>query len=254
MAGRAYRRSRRGLWLLAVDAVLNVTTGLFDLSAHRWWLLSAAITVSIITGVSVALTRARDHQHATTSTVPASVTFTATEGGRIDLGDRNQIGDNNQQFNLCVQQQQPPLPPAGSVLPPEGVHNLPVPSAVFVGRDLDEVAETLDSGGGVIGQAVHGLGGVGKTELAVRVAREQAHSAYPRVPSPPSKPRDDEVDGTHEQNREHQPQNDSLQDPEEPRELLFCGAGRVKSGSLATDRAVKVTSEHSVPVAAEVEE
>ena len=105
-----------------------------------------------------------------------------------------------------------------------------------------------------IGQAVHGLGGVGKTELAVRVAREQAHSAYPRVPSPPSKPRDDEVDGTHEQNREHQPQNDSLQDPEEPRELLFCGAGRVKSGSLATDRAVKVTSEHSVPVAAEVEE
>jgi tetratricopeptide (TPR) repeat protein len=55
-----------------------------------------------------------------------------------------------------------------------GHHNLPrrVDHAPFVGRDDDLAALTrvLESGPGVIAQAIAGLGGIGKTELALRHA------------------------------------------------------------------------------------
>ncbi|MFB9360705.1 tetratricopeptide repeat protein, partial [Actinoplanes nipponensis] len=57
---------------------------------------------------------------------------------------------------------------------PAGLWNVPRrPSRVFVGRDtvMNEVAQTLASGThGVIGQSVTGLGGVGKTEVALHHA------------------------------------------------------------------------------------
>ncbi|MFB9364493.1 NB-ARC domain-containing protein, partial [Actinoplanes nipponensis] len=60
------------------------------------------------------------------------------------------------------------------VPPPAGLWNVPRrPSRVFVGRDqvMDDVAQALASGRrGVIGQSVAGLGGVGKTEVALHHA------------------------------------------------------------------------------------
>ncbi|MEU9742551.1 tetratricopeptide repeat protein [Micromonospora chersina] len=73
--------------------------------------------------------------------------------------------------NTLVQLSQIPGPAV--VESPPGTHNLPTPAAgMFVGRDdaLTGLDHTLAAGGGVIGQAVHGLGGVGKTELALRYA------------------------------------------------------------------------------------
>ncbi|MFI6234834.1 FxSxx-COOH system tetratricopeptide repeat protein [Micromonospora sp. NPDC050784] len=53
------------------------------------------------------------------------------------------------------------------------LHNLPKPPIrLFVGRqdEFAELEEVMSAGSGVICQAVHGLGGVGKTELALQYA------------------------------------------------------------------------------------
>ncbi|MEV6303182.1 FxSxx-COOH system tetratricopeptide repeat protein [Actinoplanes sp. NPDC051861] len=88
------------------------------------------------------------------------------------VGSRGvQVGSGNSQTNLGVD--------AGSLPPPQRVgggvpHNLPAATAVFEGRDLAGLRDLL---GGVdarvvVGQAaVHGLGGIGKSELANQYAR-----------------------------------------------------------------------------------
>jgi hypothetical protein len=62
----------------------------------------------------------------------------------------------------------------GDVSPPEGgLVGLPrPPRRVFVGRveQLDELGGLVKACGGVVIQAVHGLGGVGKSELALQYA------------------------------------------------------------------------------------
>ncbi|WP_182884190.1 FxSxx-COOH system tetratricopeptide repeat protein [Microbispora sp. H10885] len=68
----------------------------------------------------------------------------------------------------------PALPSVSAVgVPSGGLMGMPrVPSRVFIGRDdqLAELGEALRSGPGVIAQAVVGLGGVGKSELALHYA------------------------------------------------------------------------------------
>ncbi|MFI6387065.1 hypothetical protein [Nonomuraea sp. NPDC050540] len=69
----------------------------------------------------------------------------------------------------------PPLPPPSSVADPSGLLGLPRRRAAwFVGRQeaWQELAITLESGtgAGVISQAVVGLGGIGKSELALQYA------------------------------------------------------------------------------------
>ncbi len=63
------------------------------------------------------------------------------------------------------------FPEPGQVPTPVGLWNVPRrPSRVFVGRDtvMDQVATLVEPGvSGVIGQSVAGLGGVGKTEVAL---------------------------------------------------------------------------------------
>ncbi|BEL05659.1 FxSxx-COOH system tetratricopeptide repeat protein [Actinoplanes sichuanensis] len=95
-----------------------------------------------------------------------------TDAIRVSGGQGVQIGWHNTQTNVWVD-------PAG-VPPPQtvgggSVHNLPRASAVFFGRDLGALAGRLggDEAGVVVGQsgAVHGLGGIGKSELVNHYAR-----------------------------------------------------------------------------------
>ncbi|WP_449065414.1 DUF7779 domain-containing protein, partial [Planomonospora algeriensis] len=76
----------------------------------------------------------------------------------------------------------PALPPVAKV-PATGLVGLPRrPAAVFVGRD-DELAtlqQALTAGPGVIAQAVIGLGGIGKSELALHYALTH-HNHYDLV-------------------------------------------------------------------------
>ncbi|MFI5938122.1 tetratricopeptide repeat protein [Actinoplanes sp. NPDC051494] len=82
-----------------------------------------------------------------------------------------QTGSGNTQINIGVNAAS--LPPAQSVGTGPVVHNLPQASAVFVGRDLRVLAEQLNGeGAGAVGQvAVHGLGGIGKSEFVNHYAR-----------------------------------------------------------------------------------
>jgi tetratricopeptide (TPR) repeat protein len=86
-----------------------------------------------------------------------------------------QVGDHNTQVNVGVDGSS--LPAAQRVAVGGVVDNLPASSGVFVGRDLTVLAGLLDgdASGVVIGQAaVHGLGGIGKTELVLQYARAYA--------------------------------------------------------------------------------
>ncbi|GAA4263882.1 hypothetical protein [Dactylosporangium darangshiense] len=90
----------------------------------------------------------------------------------IPGGHGVQVGDHNTQTNVGVNAST--MPPAQRVTVDGLVHNLPAASGVFVGRDLAALAGSLhgDGTGVVVGQAaVHGLGGIGKTELVLHYAR-----------------------------------------------------------------------------------
>jgi tetratricopeptide (TPR) repeat protein len=81
-----------------------------------------------------------------------------------------QVGDYNRQTNIGVDAATLPTAPVDGGV----THNLPPVSAVFEGRDLAELDRLLAGvdGGVVVGQAaMHGLGGIGKSELANQYAR-----------------------------------------------------------------------------------
>jgi tetratricopeptide (TPR) repeat protein len=84
-----------------------------------------------------------------------------------------QVGSNNVNNALNVDWAAVPAP--SSVTAAAGTDNLPVGSAVFEGRDLTVLADVLYGDGPtgvVVGQAaIFGLGGIGKTELAVHYAQ-----------------------------------------------------------------------------------
>ncbi|MFI7419433.1 FxSxx-COOH system tetratricopeptide repeat protein [Nonomuraea sp. NPDC049684] len=94
----------------------------------------------------------------------------ARERGRVYQAAHDQI------INEITQQgPRRPLPPAATVQVPAGLSGLPRrPAAAFVGREaaLTALRQTLQdmTGPGVISQAVLGLGGVGKSELALQYA------------------------------------------------------------------------------------
>ncbi|MCY1139101.1 tetratricopeptide repeat protein [Actinoplanes sp. Pm04-4] len=104
----------------------------------------------------------------------------SSSGGRgddyeVDVvgGQGVQIGSGNVQNVVGVDPSG--LPPPQTVGAGVTVHNLPAASAVFLGRDLRVLADQLggDDVGVVVGQAgaVHGLGGIGKSELVNHYAR-----------------------------------------------------------------------------------
>ncbi|MFF5182111.1 tetratricopeptide repeat protein [Micromonospora sp. NPDC000316] len=95
---------------------------------------------------------------------------------RVDSSSAVQIGPHNVQTNVRMDAARLPPPQRVGDRPGEGavVHNLPAESQVFVGRDLEQLDALLagDASGVAVGQAaVHGLGGIGKSELVLHYAR-----------------------------------------------------------------------------------
>ncbi|GGW82815.1 hypothetical protein GCM10010350_79540 [Streptomyces galilaeus] len=73
------------------------------------------------------------------------------------------------------------LRPPAEVTAPAGVGNLPIRPGLFVGRtaELDQMDRALATPGGVVVQAVHGLGGIGKSTLAAHWAATRPHGHAP---------------------------------------------------------------------------
>jgi tetratricopeptide (TPR) repeat protein len=71
--------------------------------------------------------------------------------------------------------------PAAEVDAPPGLDNLPVRPQLFVGRalELDCLDAALAAPGQVVVQALHGLGGIGKSTLAAHWAATRAHGHAP---------------------------------------------------------------------------
>jgi NB-ARC domain. len=98
--------------------------------------------------------------------------------GSTVVGDLTQIGSARDVLSIDTHlPPRPPLPDAASTPAPAGLKKLPARrAAVFVGRDeaLRRVEQALGEGAGVITQgpqaAVYGLGGIGKSELALQYA------------------------------------------------------------------------------------
>ncbi|MGY2119597.1 tetratricopeptide repeat protein [Nocardia gipuzkoensis] len=89
-----------------------------------------------------------------------------------------QTGDNSRIVQLPAEAWQP----IAEVDAPPGIDNLPVhPGHAFVGRDaeLGELDTVLAAPGRVVVQAVHGLGGIGKSTLAAHWAATRPHGHRP---------------------------------------------------------------------------
>ena len=101
------------------------------------------------------------------------------DGARVTGSQGVQAGHHNTQINLNIDPDAV-LPPAASLAVAPGTDNLPAISRVFVGRNLADLDGPLSAGRGVIGQAVQGLGGIGKTELAAHYAQHH-RNRYPLI-------------------------------------------------------------------------
>ncbi len=126
-----------------------------------------------------------------TQPTPATLPANTGSGGQLDASGQNSAvanynpgvistGDRARITQLHLPSEA--LTPPADVPAPAGLNNLPLPhSDVFVGRDTDmtRLRTAMTSGTGVITQVVRGLGGVGKTTLALHYAHQQRDTFDP---------------------------------------------------------------------------
>ncbi|WP_052311623.1 MULTISPECIES: tetratricopeptide repeat protein [unclassified Actinoplanes] len=94
-------------------------------------------------------------------------------GVTVSHAQGQQVGDRNVQHNHFPAAAVSPMSVRPSSVPaPDGLVNVAVAAGVFVGRgtQLQQLDEVLAEPGAAVVQAVHGLGGVGKSTLAARWA------------------------------------------------------------------------------------
>ena len=102
------------------------------------------------------------------------------DGTRVEM--HAEARDSSTLTQIGQQINQPPPPPEQAFRPwaeltaPPGLSNLPTRPGLFVGRagELTWLDAALAGPGGVVVQAVHGLGGIGKSTLAARWAAAHA--------------------------------------------------------------------------------
>ncbi|PIB15627.1 hypothetical protein AMR42_00620, partial [Limnothrix sp. PR1529] len=110
------------------------------------------------------------------------------EIGKVDqtMGDRVEQNHSGSGDNVAgnkyvhVHQPAPPPPPTGDG-PPTNLQDRGVARDRFFGRDnvLEELHQLLQKGDHRVAIAsVDGMGGVGKSELAVQYARQHLHETY----------------------------------------------------------------------------
>ncbi|MER6093422.1 tetratricopeptide repeat protein [Streptomyces bluensis] len=115
------------------------------------------------------------------SSIPSSNASVGASGDRSvavgnDITGVVQTGDGAQATILQLEA----LPTPDSVDARPGLSNVPIRTDLFVGRaaELKRLDAALGRGQAVI-QAVHGLGGIGKSTLAARWAATRGHGYYP---------------------------------------------------------------------------
>ena len=101
-------------------------------------------------------------------------------GSRVEMHGESRDSSTFTQIGTQINQL-PPLPeqafrPWAELAVPPGLANLPARPGLFVGRsgDLARLDAALAGPGGVVVQAVHGLGGIGKSTLAAHWAADHA--------------------------------------------------------------------------------
>ncbi len=188
-------------WLVAVSATVAVFAGclwLFRLASWSWmphatsdrWAVAAAFATVTAGAVGAAGTwwASREIPRPTRTAEAASAApgpggppageRAVTAGG--DISGIASTGDGA--VNVQYRAEQMTVLPAEALRPwselavPAGLSNLPTRPGLFVGRagELARLNAAMAGPGGVVVQAVHGLGGIGKSTLAAHWAAARA--------------------------------------------------------------------------------
>ena len=169
---------------IASNILANYVSPWFD---HHKWVVWLVCVVAIIVAVAVVVWEKADgaRPEATSSSVQASgdraVAVGGDASGPIATGDGNVVGAGSQR-DVVGRDKITNIHHHAAATEKSASHQLPAPKPDFTGRraELDELKQHLRQNGqrAVAIAGAQGMGGVGKTELAVKLA-DELKEAYP---------------------------------------------------------------------------